>query len=205
MSFDPATGEAFRKLVKAWRRERHKEELQELEGDLLPEIKQRINTLQKKISENEESPIATSLARKEKELVQYLIEDLIELRVWKILRATLKDEELKIQLPTEKSFAKQVKEKVEGLSEELLMGKNGMSFASLKLTDFPGTTKKGRKLALVSANKPIQSFVTEEGKVYRNIQKGDILHIPEKNLKLFKKRDSHLFDQIKIQGEEKEE
>lgn len=203
MSYTTAIGKKFRELVKLWRNEREKEELQSIREDLLPKVKKNIERLKSQIREEEET-LSTSLARKEIEIVEFLLNDIIHLRIIKILKRLLQSESLDSLLPQENVFCEEVKNDIQELKDHITVSRSDESFSTLQLKEKIKKSPAKKNFTLVCANRSINSFVTEKGVAYRKIRKGDILNIPKKNLKLFQKKDRTLFDKIDIKGEEKE-
>ncbi|NIQ04340.1 MAG: hypothetical protein GWO20_01000 [Candidatus Korarchaeota archaeon] len=204
MSYEPLTGDLFHRLVEAWNAERESEKLQELDEELLSNIKNRIDTVKDKLNDKQENKgLAMELAQKEIDIVEFIVNDLVRLRTVKIFEEAIEDTFSERLLPEERSFASAIKEKIGSLKGRLA-SKEGTSLSSLRLDEKvkKHINKKHKELALISANKPIESFVTEDGIVYRNIKRGDILNIPKKNLNLFLKRDKSIFDVIKTKSEE---
>lgn len=205
MSYEPLTGNLFHRLVEAWRAERESEKLQELDEELLSSIKNRIDTVKEKLNDRQENKgLATELVQKEIDIVEFIVNDLVRLRTVKIFEEVIEDTFPERLLPEESSFASAIKEEIGSLKGRLA-SKEGNSLSSLRVDEkvMKHINKKHKKLVLISANKPIESFVTEDGIVYRNIRRGDILNIPEKNLNLFLKRDESIFDVIRARNEEK--
>lgn len=203
MSFKSAIGKTYRKLVKNWRKAQKEEELIRIEGKLFFQVKKKLENLKKEVSDKQkEESIVKTLLKSEIQLIKFLLYDLLKIRTWKLTKATIEDESLDGSLPPEHEFATRLGKEIDRLTDNLVSGSLEGELTSLQMDEEKLKELKGkRNLVLVVANEPIESFVTEEGKVYRKIEEGDILNIPKQNFRLFKRRDERLFKKIEIEEE----
>lgn len=203
MPYESAIGsDLFQALLKAWEKAIEEEKLQDLDSTLLSKVVNKLEKLKEESKENfKEDSLSAQLVKKEIEIVKFLINDLVELRRRKLLKKILEEKTLESAPPFEKEFAKTIRKNMAILRRRLTSrSTNGnLSTLTFEIDKIEEFQRDNRNFPLISANKQIRSFVTENGVVFRDIREGDILAIPENNLKLFEKRDVDLFDRIEIE------
>lgn len=203
MPYESAIGSnLFHDLIETWKKAIEEEKLQELDKDLLPKVVNKIEEIKEESREKfKGDSLFAQLVKKEIEIIKFLINDIVKIRQSKLLKKILEEETPEPASPFEKEFAKTIRENMDTLRKRLTSkGSNEhLSTLTFEIDKIEEFKRKNRNLPLISANKKISSFVTENDLVFRDIKGEDILKVPENNLKLFEKRDAELFDRIEIE------
>lgn len=201
MSFRYAFGDTYRKLVKAWRKARKEEGLIPIEENFFLEVRKNLDTLEREVAETQtEESVANVIVKNELHLIKFLLYDLIKIRTWKLAKAVMENESVNELLPSEQEFTSRLEKDIDRFKENLVSGSSEGEIPSLQIDDQQLRSRR-KDLVLVVAKDTVESFVTEEGVVYKKIEKGDVLNIPEQNFNLFKKRAQTLFEVVNVEEE----
>jgi len=173
----------YEKLYSIWLRENENNDLQRLPSNFYEEVGKYINELELGLSSTNLSRIEAKIIEAELKNVRFMVKDLYNLRLEKILRAVLKGKELSEETlnSTEKEYFEPLTETLRNfysLISRILKGKMPKEFVK---TERKHELPLEKKKIVVRILENLPAIVGIDMKVYGPFKKGDIAVLPRKN------------------------
>lgn len=162
----------YEKIYSAWEKEQKEKTLQKLEDNFYIEAKKFLDTLN--ADKDESEPLLTRLVKKEYANISFMLNDLMNIRLDKILRSIRVGKEL-----SKEKLTHEEKILYERFKKDLLQ------FFGEKSTppDIKEIEEKNESFFLVRFLKPLPAIVGSDMKIYGPFQVEDIATLPKENAK----------------------
>lgn len=162
----------YERIYSSWEKEQKEEGLQKLEDNFYIEAKKFLENL--KIDENESEPILSKLFRKEYNNATFMLNDLINIRLVKILRSVSIEKEL-----NKEKLTREEKSLYERFKNDLLqiLGKKPLPLEIKEIEE------KEVPFILVRILRQLPPIVGSDMKIYGPFNIEDIVTLPKENAK----------------------
>ncbi|MCD6165033.1 MAG: hypothetical protein J7J30_06360 [Candidatus Odinarchaeota archaeon] len=173
----------YEKLYSIWLKEVENDDIQNLPSNFYEEASKYINMLKIGLKSETLSSIETKIIELELENAQFIIKDLCNLRLEKILRNTLNGKEIPEEKlnSVEKEYFKPLTKTLKNFNSFISRILEGKMFKDLvkPKKDFEMTLEREKIVVRILENLP--AIVGTDMKVYGPFKKGDVAVLPRKN------------------------
>ncbi|MEM2134294.1 MAG: hypothetical protein Q6366_010530 [Candidatus Freyarchaeota archaeon] len=162
----------YEKIYSVWEKEQKEESLQKLQANFYIEAKKFLEEI--KLEKNESDPLASKLVKKEYDILYLILNDLINIRLEKILRNIHAKKELNTEKLTQEE--KVIYEHLKNAFSQLFNGKS--LSPEIRVIE-----EKDETFIPIRFLKQIPAIVGSDMKIYGPFQVEDIATLPRENAK----------------------
>ena len=180
-----------RRLTLMWLNEIQNEDIERIDPELLKEIDLYIEKSKQKLQT--ETSLQKDVLKREIEIIQFILKDILKIRLEKVINSALGllEIDLRKALPHEKRIYTHLRELIKRTLETPQLEK-ATYFQEEKLdllatSDLSLLPTSETKYCILISYEKIPRFLGIDGIIYRDIEMGDIVCMPDENFRLFKK------------------